>query len=148
MITLIDILTNRLLLGAVITVALAQSIKAITNTAKGNKFSFRHLIYGVGGMPSSHSAAVSYITASIFLLEGISNLFVASLIFSMIVLRDALGVRHTVGEQGRVLNRIQKVLMKKQQETIQFNESVGHTLLEVTAGVVLGMAVSFALYLF
>jgi acid phosphatase family membrane protein YuiD len=142
MITLAEIITNKFLIGAVITVALAQSIKAITNTAKGNRFSLRHLIYGVGGMPSSHSAAVSYITASVLFIEGISSLFVASLIFSAIVLRDALGVRHNVGEQGRILNKLQKAVLKKEPKVKEFSESVGHTLIEVIAGVILGIAVS------
>jgi uncharacterized protein len=141
MITLAEIITNKFLIGALITVALAQAIKAITNTAKGNRFSFRHLIYGVGGMPSSHSAAVSYVAASVFFIEGLSSLFVASLVFAAIVLRDALGVRHIVGEQGKVLNKLQKAVLKKEPGNL-FNEYVGHTAIEVIVGVILGIAVS------
>jgi hypothetical protein len=148
MITLTDIITNRFLIGTVITIALAQGIKAITNSIKGNKFSFKHLIYGVGGMPSSHSAAVSYLASSIFILEGLSNLFVASLIFAIIVVRDAVGVRHTVGEQGKVINKLEEKEFKKESNMVHFSEKVGHTPMQAAAGIILGIAVSLLMHLF
>ena len=147
MITLADIITNRFLIGAIITLALAQGIKAIINSVKGNKFAFRHLVYGVGGMPSSHSAAVSYITCSILVLEGISNLFILSLVFSLIVIRDAVGVRHIVGEQGKMINKLEEKEFKKSSGIVHFSEKVGHTPLQALAGIVLGVVVALVMLL-
>jgi acid phosphatase family membrane protein YuiD len=148
MITLIDIITNEFLIGAIITIALAQGIKAITNSIKGNKFSFKHLVYGVGGMPSSHSAAVSYLASSVFILEGLSNLFVISLVFSIIIIRDAVGVRHIVGEQGKVINKLEEKEFKKQSSIVHFSGKVGHTPVQAFAGIILGIAVALVMHLF
>ena len=145
MITLADILTNRLLIGAVITIALTQGTKAIINSAKGNKFSVKHLIYGIGGMPSSHSAAVAYITSAIFIIEGLSTLFAAFLVVSLIVIRDAVGVRHTVGEQGKIINKLEEKEFRK--TIVHFSEKVGHTPLQAAAGAALGIAVSLIMFL-
>jgi acid phosphatase family membrane protein YuiD len=147
MITFIDLITNKFLIGSLITLALAQGIKAITNSLKGNRFSFKDLAYGVGGMPSSHSAVVSYITASLFLIEGLSNLFILSLIFTIIVIRDAVGVRHTVGEHGKVINKLEEKVFRVESKIIHFSEKVGHTPLQAAAGMVLGVVVSLLMFL-
>jgi len=144
MMMLADILANRLLIGVIAALVLAQIIKTITNSARGRKFSWSYLIYGVGGMPSSHTAVVTCLTISLLLLQGISYLFVASLVFSLLVIRDALGVRHAVGEEAKVINKLEKTVWKgKESKQVHLGEIIGHTPSEVAAGVALGTIVAF-----
>ena len=143
MVTFADIATNRLLIGVLLTIITAQIIKAITNSIKGKKFSFDVLFYGIGGMPSSHAAVVTCLTVSILLLEGMSYLFVASVVFSLIIIRDAVGVRWATGEQAKVINELEKKIWKSEKsKIIQLKESIGHTPAEVMAGITLGLIIS------
>lgn len=141
MVTFIDIITNKLLIAVLLTILMGQIIKAITNSVKGRKFSLKHLIYGTGGMPSSHAAVVTCLTVSILLLEGISYLFVASLVISLIIIRDAVGVRYATGKQAGVINDLQKKIWKKSK--VHLSESIGHTPEQVLVGIILGVAISF-----
>ena len=62
---------------------------------------------GAGGMPSSHSAIVTCIATMIGKSEGFDTpIFALSLIFAMVVMYDAAGVRRAAGKQARLLNKI------------------------------------------
>ena len=54
----IDFFTNRVLLCAIFSWFAAQLIKLITTPCYKKDFSVLHTLFGSGGMPSSHSAAV------------------------------------------------------------------------------------------
>ena len=101
-------------------------------------------IWRTGGMPSSHSAVVCSLTTSVGFTEGTSsNLFVFCLVFAMIVLRDALGVRRSAGLQAKALNNLGKITAEKL--GIEFHavkEIQGHTPLEVLVGAFLGIFIA------
>ena len=60
-----------------------------------------------GGMPSSHSAMVAALTTGVALSEGMNSpLFAVSAVFALIVMYDATGVRHSSGQQARLLNEL------------------------------------------
>lgn len=69
----------------------------------------------------------------------------------MIVIRDATGMRHEVGEHAKALNMILKELSqsKKDPELAQnaLKELAGHTPLQVFAGALVGIAVPLLLTL-
>ena len=92
-----------------------------------------------GGMPSAHVTGVSAMMTSLYLLEGFSTLFFIALIFSLIVMRDAMGVRKAVSLNSVAIN---KLLKKK-----QLKETIGHNFYEVLAGVVLGIIVGIVVML-
>ncbi|MFW6381102.1 MAG: divergent PAP2 family protein [Bacillota bacterium] len=123
---------------------LAQFIKVFTTIPPD----LTRLI-GSGGMPSSHSAFVAALTTQIGLKYGFdSDLFAIVLVFSLIILYDAGGVRRAVGEQANVLNRLIQHLDIKQlgldRELLkqELKELIGHTPFEVIAGTLLGIAVA------
>ena len=89
-----------------------------------------------GGMPSSHSAIVTALVVSIFLTEGVSTLFVVSIVLAAITIRDALGVRRTAGEEGKFINRLINTLKLKVKP---LHYSLGHTPIEVLVGVIIGL---------
>ncbi|MBI4148081.1 divergent PAP2 family protein [Candidatus Woesearchaeota archaeon] len=129
-----------LILSAVATAALAtQLIKiALDLTYYDREFSL-HEIFTTGGMPSSHAAAVSSLATIIYLIEGVSTGFVISIVLAGIVLRDAVGVRYTVGKEGQTINAIIKQLKLKIPHQ-KFDK--GHRPTEVLAGIVLGVFIA------
>lgn len=95
-----------------------------------------------GGMPSSHSAFVVSLATIIYLVEGVSTAFAISLVLAMIVLRDAFGVRRSVGEEGMIINQIlHKVKIKT-----KTHFALGHTPSQVIVGALLGFFISLAVY--
>lgn len=67
------------------------------------------LAFSTGGMPSSHSAAVTALTTAIGIIEGVtSSVFALACIFSVITMFDASGVRRQAGEHAALLNRLIK----------------------------------------
>lgn len=102
--------------------------------------------WGTGGMPSSHAAAVTALTVTAALQEGInSNLFVITLFFSVIVLRDAVGVRHSSGIQAKTMNALGRILSDRFQiEYHPVKEIQGHKPLEVLVGCFIGFFIAAA----
>lgn len=99
---------------------------------------------GSGGMPSSHSAMVMGLSTAIGLKTGWDSLeYAVVLIFSLIIMYDAAGVRRAVGKQAMILNQmIKDKQQNKQIEERQLKELVGHTPIEVFAGAILGIAIA------
>ncbi|WP_409013492.1 divergent PAP2 family protein [Deinococcus sp.] len=100
-----------------------------------------------GGMPSSHSAMVAALTTGIALTEGMNSpLFAASAVFALIVMYDATGVRHSSGQQARLLNDLVDELRAVVREGFAptpLRVLLGHTYLEVLAGTLIGIGAGF-----
>ena len=141
-----ELFTNSIFLSILIAGAVSQMLKIIIITAKHKqKFSFNDLIV-TGGMPSTHSALVSSLAAIIFLEQGLSALFLVVLTFSLIVLRDSMGVRRSVGEEGKA---IEKIVKYERIKIDRFRYALGHTPVEVAAGLFIGfISAVFSYYIF
>ena len=95
-------------------------------------------ILGAGGMPSSHSAiAVSLATMIGKNVGWDTPIFALSVIFSLVVMYDAAGVRRAVGKQARILNDILNNQKLSNAEKLQ--EMTGHTPIQVAAGALIGI---------
>lgn len=125
----------------------AQSIKVALGVFREKRFNFRWFV-GTGGMPSSHAAGVSALATSIGVSYGFdSALFAVSLVFALIVLFDAQGVRYSSGKQAEILNKmLDDIYWKKRLDDKELKEFLGHTPVEVFAGIALGIFVSLLLY--
>tara|TARA_Y100000310_G_C20268557_1_gene616917 strand:- start:122 stop:529 length:408 start_codon:yes stop_codon:yes gene_type:complete len=119
-----------------------QLIKMISLWIKHQKFNWHDLIV-TGGMPSSHSAFVVSLATIIYLVEGATSTFAVSLVFAFVVIRDAFGVRRTVGDEGHILVQV----MKKLKIKTKSHFSVGHTPLQVFVGSIVGFIVAVLVYL-
>jgi acid phosphatase family membrane protein YuiD len=128
----------KLFLAVFIAGFLSQTIKVIIEWRKTKKFDFT-VFYRNGGMPSSHSAVVGALCTSIAIYEGFSTLFVASFIFSGIVLADALGVRRETGKQANIINKLMK---KEHIKGKKFTEFVGHNIVQVSVGLTIGIIIA------
>jgi acid phosphatase family membrane protein YuiD len=130
------------LLPALLAWAIAQVLKVCVILVRKRHLDLR-VLAETGGMPSSHSAIVAALTTSIGRLNGVSSdTFAIALIFSIVVMYDAQGVRRAAGRQAAVLNRLIDDLVAQRgiQET-RLRELLGHTPVEVLVGAALGIAV-------
>lgn len=147
----IQFLHNPILLSCVFSWLGAQFLKAAIRLIYGRIHSFTELIevmfWRTGGMPSSHSALVTSLCVTIGLRHGIhSDLFVFSLCFFLVVIRDAFGVRRSSGLQAKKLNEIGNEL--KDNKVIENYKAIkevdGHTPMEVLCGCLLGFFVGLS----
>lgn len=107
------------------------------------RFNFRW-IFDTGGMPSSHSASVASLATTMGLYYGfISMPFLMAVVFTLITMFDAAGVRRSAGRQAQVLNKMLDELYQKGQFAEErVKELLGHTPVEVFAGAFLGILIS------
>jgi acid phosphatase family membrane protein YuiD len=144
------LLENSTFLSALTSWFLAQLIKTIImllrSKRKRPKDVIESFIWRTGGMPSSHSALVASMTASVAFSEGLqSNLFVVTAMFALIIIRDSLGVRRSSGLQARALNMLGRQVMEKiKVDYHPIKEIHGHSPLEVVVGILLGIFIAVA----
>jgi len=141
---------NVIFLSTISSWIIAQVMKMfiyiLTHKHKKFREAVETVVWRTGGMPSSHSAVVCSLTASIGFngeLGISSNLFAFSLIFAFVVLRDSLGVRRSAGLLAKSLNILGRQTSEK--TGIEFRpvkEIQGHTPLEVLVGMLLGIFIA------
>jgi len=136
------IFQNPAIVAALLGWTLAQFIKFSTLWFKSRKFDFTAFV-STGGMPSAHSASVCALAASIGKTATVqSPVFAVALLFAVIVMFDAQSVRRAAGEQAKLLNQIVDELLNEHHLSQQkLAELLGHTRLEVFAGMGLGILV-------
>ncbi|MBE9097871.1 divergent PAP2 family protein [Vacuolonema iberomarrocanum] len=138
-----NIFQNSVLIIAVVACLLAQGLKLIIEGITQGKVTFRTLVE-TGGMPSAHSALVTALAAGVGQTSGWETPeFAIAVLFAVIVMYDATGVRQAAGKQARILNQIVDEFFKD----AEFNEErlkelLGHTPVQVIAGCLLGIVVS------
>lgn len=141
-----DLIHNPFLITAISSWAIAQVLKALINAAIHKKFSLERL-FGDGGMPSGHSATVSSMAVMSALVYGTgSHEFAFSALLAIVVCHDAMGVRQETGKQAVVINEILRtysILTEKALPEVKLKEFVGHTPLQVLAGILLGVLNAF-----
>ncbi len=94
-------------------------------------------LFRPGGMPSSHSAFVTSLCIIVAKMTGVHSAeFAIAFTFAGITWYDAMSSRRAVGDQGKVLNLLQK--------KVRFSERTGHSLVEVLGGIAFGVVVTFA----
>lgn len=132
-----DLLTNEFLITGLSSWFVAQLLKTVIHLIIYKKMDVQRL-YGDGGMPSSHSATVSALATICGLRLGFGSVeFAISTILAVIVCRDAMGVRQETGKQARVINELLRFLESGHDANLK--ELVGHTPLQVWAGIFMGI---------
>jgi acid phosphatase family membrane protein YuiD len=140
-----DIINNRVLLVALVACFVAQGLKLIIELVKHRKLNVRVLVT-TGGMPSAHSALVTALAAGIGQTVGwASPEFALATVFAIIVMYDAAGVRQAAGKQARILNQMIDELFDEKPDFSQdrLKELLGHTPVQVIAGLALGITISW-----
>ncbi len=116
----------------------AVIIKGVVHAING-KFSISNMLWS-GGMPSAHSTFVIALSTAMWIKHSVwSDEFTMCLVFSIIIIYDAMNVRFQAWLHARALND----LTSWQGETL--NESIGHTPIEAFVGWVIGFLTSVIL---
>lgn len=145
-----EILTNKALLIPVSAWTISQLLKLFVVLAREKRMDWWFL-FKSGGMPSSHTALVCALAATVAIMQGFGSVaFGITVILAIVVMYDAAGVRQAVSQQSTVLNRIVKELLEKRpRDEVErdLREFIGHTPFQVIAGAALGIFVAW-LWLF
>ncbi|AZB44263.1 divergent PAP2 family protein [Bacillus sp. FJAT-42376] len=156
-----DLFFNFPLIAALTAIFFAQVVKVPIHFIAIRKWDWS-LVTSTGGMPSSHSAAVTALTTAVAIEDGLgSTLFAVSAIFAVITMFDATGVRRHAGEQATVLNKLVidfNRFMKEakdwqqtqeQEKQKKLKELLGHQPIEVFFGGITGIVLTLLMhYLF
>lgn len=116
---------NLPLVTAFIAIFFTQLIKYPISFLFNKKSAKIDIVTSTGGMPSSHSAAVTSLITALIFEYGFSSPHVAiATIFGVIVMFDSMGVRRQSGEQGIVLDILaKKHLQELMQQVNQYNST-------------------------
>ncbi len=112
---------------------LCEATKVITEALEtGN---WKGGLFRPGGMPSTHSAFVMSLLIVVGRKAGLESIaFAIAFVFAGITWYDAMSSRRAIGEQAKVLNRLQ--------HWEKFSERLGHSFLEVIGGMMFGAGVT------
>jgi len=139
---------NHLFLVTVSAWAFAQLIKVFLGVIKTKKFDFRWLV-GTGGMPSAHASGASALAITSGFDYGFNSaIFALAVVFAIVTMFDAQGVRRSAGSQAKILNKVMDdIYWKGKIQESRLKELIGHTPVEVIMGSIIGilMAVIFHL---
>jgi acid phosphatase family membrane protein YuiD len=145
-----ELLSNRVLLTSLVALLLAQAIKVVLVFLTDRRVAFDRLLE-TGGMPSSHSAAVTSLMVGLGLSYGWGSPYVAiAVVFGVIVMYDATGIRRAAGMHAQMINELVEELTHLFDEGFQpqiLKTLLGHTYPQVLAGAVLGIVTALVIFL-
>ncbi len=138
-----SIFNNYVLIAALIAWGIAQVIKVPIEYLQTHRWNWS-LFVQAGGMPSSHSALIVGITHGIGLSTGFDTpLFALAFAMCMVVIYDAAGIRRQAGKHAELINAmINDLTSGHPLKEEQLREVLGHTPLQVLAGIALGLIVA------
>ena len=147
----VDFITNLYLLAGIFGWFVAQVVKTIIYAIINRKFDVGRL-FGDGGMPSGHSATVTSLAILSALTFGFDSFeFAVTGILAIIVCHDAMGVRLETGKQAVAINELLEVFELIHPNKISeanLKEFVGHTPIQVIAGILLGIVNACVMHFF
>ena len=148
-----DIIFNDVLIVALAAWFVAQLAKIVVNAIVNKRFDLERLV-GDGGMPSGHSATVTAAALMVGIKAGFASpVFGLALVFAIVVMHDATGVRREAGKHATsikmIVDSLNEFLLEDDDEirTEKLKELVGHTPIQVFIGALVGLAVPFAMML-
>jgi acid phosphatase family membrane protein YuiD len=116
-------------------------IKFLINSARQRAWAFN--LVGNGGFPSNHSATVTSMATLIALREGMGHpAFGVAVTLCFIVMIDANSLRQHVGRQAAAINK----LSSDKDGFKLLRERMGHTLVEISGGIVTGILMGNLIY--
>ena len=141
-----DMITNPFLVTGISSWLIAQVLKTVIHAIINKKIDFGRLM-GDGGMPSGHSATVTSLMVMTGLQFGTASFeFALTFLVATVVCHDAMGVRLETGKQAVLLNDLVEafeIFTSQDLPEVKLKEFVGHTPIQVFAGVFLGGANAF-----
>lgn len=148
---LIDIIHNPVFIACLIASLLAQILKLPLEYLRTKEWDWS-LLFGTGGMPSSHSAVMTAAAAGVGHYAGFDTpLFGLAFAIATVVIYDATNIRRQAGFHAQQINRIIKEIFEGKvrpvKEFEELREVLGHSPAEALGGIILGIAVSMVTWL-
>ena len=145
---LLGLLLNDVLWVPAFAWLIAQLLKFLIDGCMNKRFSAERLC-GDGGMPSCHSATVASLAMMCGFSQGFgSATFALAMLFAIVVMHDAVGVRRETGKQAVAIIEMVAALndyLKEKDAKIKTDKLkvfVGHTFSQVVCGAMVGVIVS------
>lgn len=135
-----------------------QIIKCIIMSCRQKTFVYPAL-YTTGGFPSSHTSICVTLVTSLFLFQlhdlggKIDWSLAVAVIFSIITIHDAMGVRLEASKHAKILNNLTSDIPLEEKKSMGFGkkgflkEMLGHKGFEVLGGIIFGILVGLIGYL-
>ena len=147
----IGILNNPVFFACIISSLMAQILKLPLEYLRTKEWDWS-LLFGTGGMPSSHSAVVTAAAAGVGHYGGFDTpVFGLAFAIATVVIFDATNIRRQAGFHAYHINRIIKELfegkIKPVDEFVRLREVLGHSPVEAFGGIVLGILVSVIIWM-
>lgn len=138
---------------------LGQWLKIVIDVSKGQTFSIASL-WTSGWFPSTHGTLTSSVLTMLALYDGVDTpLFMVAAVFSLLIWYDAMNLRYESGKHAQYINSLRSEIgyilrvddNENNKEVIKDNlrithlslkERIGHTPLEVCAGIIFGIGVT------
>lgn len=137
-----ELLGNQVLWTAALATFVAQTFKVFLVLITERRWAPDRLLE-TGGMPSSHSAAVTALATGMGLNYGWgSPHFAIAAVFGAIVMYDATGIRRAAGMQAQLINELVEELAHLLDEGFKpqlLKTLLGHTYPQVLVGALLGI---------
>jgi len=140
---MVNLFMNNIFLSVLLAASISQLAKIIISKFKHKKRFNLNYLFITGGMPSTHSSLVGSLITIIWLTQGATPLFFVILTFSSIILMDSVGIRRSVGEEGKAIEEIIKI---GKMEVDKFNYALGHNFIEMLVGLVVGISSAIFIY--
>ena len=144
---ILGILSNDVLIVSLAGWLIAQIAKIVINAIVNKKLDLERL-FGDGGMPSGHSATVTAMALMTGLRVGFNSpIFGITMVFAIIVMHDATGVRQEAGKHARYIIELTDMFNEyliEHDEKVKLEKLktlVGHTPLQVLCGAGVGILV-------
>ena len=138
----------QVLIISLISMLTCQLLKFIIYSIKDRTFRWE-LLMSTGGFPSSHTSFCIALDISLGMIQWYTEgkldwSFTVAVVFSMIVIHDATGVRLEASKHARILNRLAENLTEEEKKELGYGkkgklkEMLGHKIREVMGGIVVG----------
>ena len=149
---LVGIFNNPVFIACLTASLMAQILKLPLEYLRTKEWDWS-LLFGTGGMPSSHSAVVTAAAAGVGHYVGFDTpLFGLAFAIATVVIYDATNIRRQAGFHAQQINRIIKELIegkvKPVEEFDELREVLGHSPAEALGGIALGIVVSVIIWQF
>lgn len=141
--------TIQVIIVSVSTLLFCQIIKFVFISIRAKK-PLWYVLASTGGFPSSHTAFVVSLDISLLILQlkidgRLDWSFAVAIVFSVIVIHDAMGVRLEASKHARILNRFAEHLTEEEKDELGYGkkgklkEMLGHRGREVLGGILVGI---------
>ena len=146
--SLISFRTIQVLIVSASTMLFCQFIKFILYSIEHKELSW-YILASTGGFPSSHTAFCVSLDIALFILQiridgKLDWSFAVAIVFSIIIIHDAMGVRLEASKHARILNRFAEHMTEEEKEELGYGkkgklkEMLGHRAREVFGGLIVG----------